>query len=207
MVNGCEILAKEHQLWFWTVTCRGKECSYEEAIENYGTWTNRLLTACRVRCKRANGYWSFAQVTEHQKKTRSHPHSHFITTYNLDRLGVVEEGGIPGGANLLWFRQANVAAGLGEQCRVSRVRSASAASRYVAKYMFKATVSETWPAGWKRIRYSQNWPELPVTKPDLAIVLRTKSDWREAEKTKVRWQCDEAMIFELAAHHIANLKM
>src|SRR6185369_5110970 len=79
MVEGCRLLAEKHELYFITITCRGKEISHEYAEENYGKWTNRLLDACRSQAKRKGREWHYVQVTERQK--RMHPHSHFITTY------------------------------------------------------------------------------------------------------------------------------
>lgn len=79
MVNGCRTLAEAHDLYFITITCRGKEITHEYAEQNYGKWTNTLLDACRVQAKRKKHPWYYVQVTERQR--RLHPHSHFITTY------------------------------------------------------------------------------------------------------------------------------
>src|SRR5258708_494797 len=88
IVLGAEALEREgHELYFWTITCRGRECSYEEALDSYLLWTHRLLTNPGVKAKRADQNWCYAQVTEHQKKTRQHPHSHLLTTF-LPKDGV-----------------------------------------------------------------------------------------------------------------------
>lgn len=187
MVNGCRLLAEHHPLYFITITCKGKEISYEYAEENYGRWTNRLLDACRAKFKREGGEWHYVQVTERQR--RLHPHSHFITTFS------------PGDANPStvtkwktnadgtktktrrtslrseWFQGQVIRSGLGEQYEITKVDNAGAASRYVAKYLFKPAIfTDSWPKGWKRIRYSQSFPPAPERKTD-AIVLRTQEDW------------------------------
>jgi len=49
MVSGCRLLAEKHDLFFITITCKGREITHEYAEENYGKWTNRLLDACRSK--------------------------------------------------------------------------------------------------------------------------------------------------------------
>lgn len=187
MVNGCRLLAEHHPLYFITVTCRGKEISYEYAEENYGRWTNRLLDACRAKSKRDGGQWHYVQVTERQK--RFHPHSHFITTYapsdatrEIVRKQKKTASGQPEDvvSEVLrsdWFEGQIKRSGLGAQYEITKVRNADAASRYVAKYLFKPAIfTDSWPKGWKRIRYSQSFPPAPERKTD-AIVLLTQEDW------------------------------
>jgi hypothetical protein len=205
IVAGCESLAIEHELYFWTITCRGKECSYDEAMQNYLAWTNQLFTNARKKCKTEGGYWAYVQVTEHQQATRSHPHSHIITTFlPSDAVRTTEsvDNEIYASA---WFARANYAASLGSQHKISHVRSAAGVSRYVAKYMFKSALTEKWPPHWKRVRYSQNWPPLPKFTPDFVVVLRSTSDWQQAAKQRRNFICDTPAGYELARHHIGNI--
>lgn len=187
MVNGCRLLADHHPLYFITITCKGREISHEYAEENYGRWTNRLLDACRAKSKREDGQWHYVQVTERQR--RKHPHSHFITTFAPDdlRKGTEQEWREKVGRRdepkpdtflrSNWFQNQTIRSGLGEQYDISKVRNADAASRYVAKYLFKPAIfTDSWPKGWKRIRYSQSFPPAPERKTD-AIVLLTQEDW------------------------------
>jgi len=196
MVNGCRMLAERHDLYFITITCKGKEISHEYAEEHYGEWTNRLLDACRARWKRAHRDWHYVQVTERQK--RKHPHSHFITTFcppvtssTTVRKKVRQEGGqyknvVSTHLRSDWFESQIKRSGLGEQYDISVVQSAEGASRYVAKYLFKPSIfSANWPKGWKRIRYSQGFPDAQERETN-AIVLLTQEDWyRLAEKTAI----------------------
>lgn len=196
MVEGCRILAKEHDLYFITITCRGKEISYEYADENYGKWTNRLLDACRIRSKREGGQWHYVQVTERQK--RLHPHSHFITTFNpgdCSNENICKWKVQPDGSRRritrcslrsVWFANQIVKSGLGEQYEITKVENAEAASRYVAKYLFKPSIFKTeWPKGWKRIRYSQSFPKAEE-RESIALVLLTQEDWYKlASKTPI----------------------
>jgi hypothetical protein len=196
MVNGCRVLAEKHDLYFITITCKGKEISHEYAEENYGEWTNRLLDACRLQSKRAGNQWHYVQVTERQK--RLHPHSHFITTYappdakvTVVRQKKKQESGqykvvVSKSLRSDWFEGALKKAGLGNQYDITRVESAEGASRYVAKYLFKPTIfTADWPKGWKRIRYSQSFPDATERETN-AIVLLTQEDWYKlAEKAVV----------------------
>lgn len=187
MVCGCRELALHHDLYFITITCKGREISHEYAEENYGRWTNRLLDACRARSKREGGQWHYVQVTERQK--RLHPHSHFITTYapGDSKKTLVRKQKKQGGKQSEcvvsdvfrsdWFESQIKRSGLGTQYEITKVRNADAASRYVAKYLFKPAIfTDSWPKGWKRIRYSQSFPPAPERQTD-AIVLLTQEDW------------------------------
>jgi len=52
IVEGCRILAEQHDLYFMTLTCRGREISFEQSEAGYYTWTNRLLTTLRKSAKK-----------------------------------------------------------------------------------------------------------------------------------------------------------
>jgi hypothetical protein len=187
MVNGCRLLAENTDLYFITITCRGKEISHEYAEENYGKWTNRLLDQCRAQWKRKGCEWHYVQVTERQK--RLHPHSHFITTF-LPKGSVVSTSttssvGDDGKQRIRrvssfrskWFEAALERSSLGNQYNITKVESAEGASRYVAKYLFKPSIfTADWPDGWKRIRYSQSFPKAEERETN-AIVLLTQGDW------------------------------
>jgi len=188
IVAGAREIAETHKLYFFTVTCRGSDCTIEEAENEYIVWTNRLLTRLRTEAKRSNKAWFYASVTERQ--TRLHPHSHFVTTYCPDDAVLVQKGEqkhfctsgeqfVAQHATLQSYRleQACVDCGLGRQYDISEVESVEAGSRYMAKYLFKESIFTTkWPKGWRRVRYSQNWPKLPDVKGE-AFVLIKKTDW------------------------------
>jgi len=188
IVAGARALGKDHKLYMLTITCKGKEMDYETAQNGYLEWTNRLLTRLRMASKRAGNLWAYASVTERQ--TRQHPHSHFLTTFCPDDTIPVKKGEqkyfytqettFRAKHNTLQTRSLELACnqcGLGWQYDLSELESIEGASRYVAKYLFKDTVFSTvWPKGWRRVRYSQNWPKLPELKTD-AIILLSNDDW------------------------------
>ena len=196
MVNGCRLLAERYDLYFITITCKGKEISHGYAEEHYGEWTNRLLDACRCQSKRKKREWHYVQVTERQK--RLHPHSHFITTYappdstvTIVRKKKKQESGqykiiVSESLRSDWFEGQIKRAGLGDQYNITRVQSAEGASRYVAKYLFKPSIfTADWPKGWKRVRYSQSFPKAKERETN-AIVLLSQEDWYKlASKTAV----------------------
>lgn len=188
IVAGAREIGKCNKLYMMTITCRGKEMTYEDAENGYLVWTNKLLTRLRVETKRAGKEWSYASVTERQ--TRQHPHSHYLTTYCPDDVVMVKKGEnkfscIAGQTYLAKhatlqtesLEKACFECGLGWQYDLSELESVEGASRYVAKYLFKETIFATqWPKGWKRVRYSQNWPKLPDKKGEAQILL-TAWDW------------------------------
>jgi len=187
IVEGCKALSEHDQLWFITITCRGKEVSVNDAEKNYLSWTSRFLDSAYASAKRVGKTWAYVQVTERQK--RGHPHSHILTTFAPPD---VFEGTRPdwrrrNDGELVqetvsclrstWLARAVVSSGLGSQYDISQVRTVEAASRYVAKYMFKKSQFEAhFPKGWKRVRYSQSFPHL-AKKQSTAFVLLTRDDW------------------------------
>lgn len=188
IVHGARELARDNQLWFVTVTCRGKELEEGEAFDNYLMWTSKLIDACYTRVKRAGQTWAYVQVTEKQK--RGHPHSHFLMTYKPHdlKMGTVEKWSRDNAGRLRcenvpalrseWFADQVTRAGLGSQYDISQVQTVEGASRYVAKYMFKDSQFQShFPKHWKRVRYSQSYPKLPELKSD-AFVLLSNEDWR-----------------------------
>lgn len=196
IVEGCRAISENDQMYLMTITCRGKDCSLEEAENGYLKWTNNLLTRLRISHKRANKKWVYASVTERQM--RLHPHSHYITTYCPDDVSFVAKGQpkiyfttgqtFPAKHDTLqtkYLERACVQSGLGFQYDLSKLDNIEGASRYVAKYLFKADIFETiWPKGWKRVRYSQNFPKLPE-KESKAIVLITAFDWYKLSQLAV----------------------
>lgn len=206
IVNGArEIASQGGALAFLTITCRGAGLTKKEADAHYGEWTNHLLTILRTDAKETEQAWFYVQVTERQK--RGLPHSHLLTTYmpcdvhTEQRYRIICDNS--GQRRREYYEalrspmlgRAVLRAHLGEQYDVSRVQSVEAASRYVAKYMFKPSIFLTdWPKGWKRVRYSQGWPKLPKAKTD-AFVLLSRMDWTLLQHLAVVIQpTDEAAL-------------
>jgi len=205
IVYGCECFDDEgRKLYFWTLTCRGKEMPLETAERDYLAWTNVLLTNARSRAKRESHFWAYVQITERQQ--RGHPHSHIITTYSPSDAVSTDNprGGID--CKSAWFDRANESAGLGSQHRISEVSNASAVSRYVAKYMFKDSMLTKWPAHWRRVRYSQNWPTPPYQPAEFVVSLFSPADWKHAADQKVEYVCETEGIYEAARHRLANIR-
>lgn len=198
-----ELAAQGLGLYFITLTCRGKELSRSDALAGYGAWTNTLLTTLRKDAKKRGVAWHYAQVTELQK--RGHPHSHVLTTYYPNDLqdGHVEKW-VHGEKTQVpalrseYLAERVVSAGLGSQYDISEVRDAAAASRYVAKYMFKG-LDVQMPAKWKRVRYSQAFPKLPERGGGDAFVLLSQDDWDKLSGFLVVYAEDEESGAALAA--------
>jgi len=208
IVGGAREIAECNSLWFITVTCRGKEVTVEEAETKYLAWTSRFLDAAYASAKRNGQPWYYAQVTEKQK--RGHPHSHILTTFDptdaalstkpdwkRDNTGRLVCTQIPAFRSA-WMETAVVSSGLGSQYDISAVRQIEAASRYVAKYMFKeAQFQADYPKGWKRVRYSQSWPKREKQKTN-AFVLMSKDDWVRLENTAAVIDAEAGDAFESA---------
>jgi hypothetical protein len=193
IVSGAREIAKDTDLYMFTITCRGKDCSIDEAENNYLKWTNNLLTKLRAETISLGKKWYYASVTERQD--RLHPHSHFITSYcPTDGIEIkkgerkhfknLPEGILSKKNTIQSFKLERQCAqsGLGYMYDISKIESIEAGSRYVSKYLFKKTIFSTkWPKGWRRVRYSQSWPKLPDIKGE-AIILLSKFDWYKLSK-------------------------
>ena len=192
IVEGARHLAKENDLYFITLTCRGKELTLHEAQTHYLEWTNRFLDAARLKAKRDNQSWAYVQVTERQR--RGHPHSHILTTFNpkdikpghtakytTDNQGKKQKHLVER-LRSAWIQKQVVRSGLGSEYDISRVQTVEGCSRYVAKYMFKDTMFGThWPKSWHRVRYSQSWPKLAERSTN-AVPLLSREDWANLAK-------------------------
>jgi hypothetical protein len=211
IVEGARQLEKSGaKLAFMTLTCRGKELSSEDAFAGYLSWTNRLLDAMRLKARRAEVAWAYCQVTEKQK--RSHPHSHVLITYVPDDtvLGFVEKYDARGkhtqeALRSDWLQEEVIRSGLGEQYDLSEVETVEAASRYVAKYMFKSTQFTTkFPKNWHRVRYSRSWPKLAERATNAEILL-TSEDWFNLAKIAVVVDAQSGDALKMARRHLSVL--
>jgi hypothetical protein len=176
----------------------------ETAENEYLKWTNRLLTSARIKAKRSGGFWAYVQVTERQK--RKHPHSHLICTYAPDDgIPFFKGETLPNGRKAKhdcvwseWFRGANVKAGLGSECDLSRIENPVAVAVYVSKYLFKESMTTKFTKGWRRIRYSRNYPKLPPTANSEAFPLITLADWYKMERLGMIVRADTYDTYERA---------
>lgn len=212
VVEGLRSLAREHPIYFITITCQGRRLSHEQAEAGYLKWTNRFLDASRARAKRSGQKWCYVQVTERQK--RGHPHSHILTTFDpqdlhtstvvkweIDNRGERKKREIPA-LRSDWIQGQVLKSGLGEQYDVSIVATIEGASRYVAKYLFKQTALEAgWPKGWKRIRYSQSFPKLPDRQTDALPLIRAE-DWKSLARKAVVVTTHEQSVFHEAKYQL-----
>ncbi len=208
IVEGSRTIAKQGPIYFITITCRGKELTTKQAEDGYGTWTNKLLDAWRLNAKRSGQRWIYAQVTERQK--RGHPHSHILSAWSPGDLAegfkddwkTVDGQHVNVPAEVLrsaYIAKSVIKAGLGGQYDISIVDNSEAASRYVAKYLFKSEIfSSDWPRNWKRVRYSQTFPKLEKKHSD-AFVLLDKKDWSKLAEKALFVQCRDTFTYDVTA--------
>lgn len=202
MAEGAEILMASMPLYFWTITCRGKDLDLETADDHYYQWTNRLLSACRYQANKKDGRFTYVQVTERQQ--RGAAHSHFICSFCPgDAVPDTDDKGRPC-LYSRWFVKRNESAGLGFMCSISEVRSAAGAASYIAGYLQKHLSADVWPKSWKRVRYSQDWPDAAY-KSEWATALMGPRDWDVAGKQGVKYYVDDATTYHRAMVRFGEL--
>lgn len=220
IVEGAREIARTNEIWFITITCRGAELSEQEATRSYLAWTSKFLDACYTRAHRITKQhpiaeaWFYVQVTEKQK--RGHPHSHILTSFHpADTVeGLVSDWVTDSTGNRVceyrealrsqWLQSTVCNAGLGDQYDISKIQTIEGASRYVAKYMFKESQFQAhYPKGWKRVRYSQSWPDYEKPKTD-AFVLLAREDWGRLAGAAAVVDADEGEAFESASYFLSE---
>lgn len=206
---GAEKLSNEGKnLYFVTLTCRGKGLTALEGDENYLKWTNRLLSSWRAKTKKNGGEWNYVQVTERQR--RGLAHSHMITTMIPSDAVVVSAGEWSDighkfkhdGLWSQWLSSSAVKAGLGKMVDITQVRTSGAVASYVSKYLFKEIKADVWPKGWKRVRYSHSWPKAPevLAASEGAFPVFRYSHWIQVSKLpRVKARDEAAYEAALAA--------
>lgn len=202
MIEGANILLETGPLYFWTITCRGKELDLATADDDYYTWINRLLASCRYRAKKQRQRWEYVQVTERQQ--RGAAHSHFIHTFCPD--DAVSRLNDKGRTELFssWFREANIRAELGRQCQITEVASATGVGAYISGYLEKQIHKDVWPPKWKRIRYSEGWPDR-AEKPEYAKALMRREQWDEIDSMRFEFVAEDDRCYQYAKHRMHNI--
>lgn len=209
IVEGAKKLTEGgHTLFFVTITCQGKELDLSTSDDSYLLWTNRLFTTWRARMKKQGDYWCYVQVTERQKRGAAHSHV-IATSYPDDAKQYLKGSLLPNGSIAkhdclfsTWFMNKNVSAGLGKMTDCTVVRSDIAVAVYVSKYLFKDAQITLWPKGWKRVRYSQNWPKLPDKTNDTAFPVVTMKDWLKVLYIGQAVLADSVITYETALAHL-----
>lgn len=108
------------------------------------------------RLRRAAPAAQYFLVPEGHKNGRVH--LHMITTAHLPKR---------------WWKDAPRACGMGYQSDLQDVRSAGSVAAYIGKYLTKTLQFSNFGRGFRRVRKSQDWPELPeLQQPPEWIIYR-----------------------------------
>jgi hypothetical protein len=166
--------------YFFTVTqpskIKSSEAAYAIMPHQWDTFRNLI----QYQAKKEGINWEYLAVTEGQPQRGNMPHLHIITSIN------------PVSFSYRWQKHArakDIAAhcGFGFQSDLSIVDSndprklASYISK-ISNYISKDPIDYNPPKGFRRVRYSQGWPELPAM-PKLELSVQkpaeSASDWIE----------------------------
>lgn len=98
----------------------------------------------------------------------------------------------------------SVRSGLGVQTRIALIDAIEGASRYIAKYLFKALQDEKFPKHWKRVRYSQSWPKLEKPEATSAFVVLSRWDWWLVRDYAETFQTNSFDVFTKARRYMCD---
>lgn len=139
---GAETLANEGKdVYFLTLTSHEKL----DAAGSIKVWPQAWKTL-RQRAVRWNGGQVFDYLMVPEKHKNGRLHVHLIETL---------------GAGNRWWKDNARAAGLGYMVSEQVCGGAGFASFYVVKYLGKQLGDADWPANFRRVRVSHDWPALP----------------------------------------------
>jgi hypothetical protein len=229
IVEGARKLTQQGiKLYMMTITCRGDE-DVATSEREYLKRTKKFNDTIRLRYKRKVGKLPLVYAVCVERQSRGNPHSHYITNYVPDdALNILSDYPAYTAAHhafmqrippaLRFFKrpldksgkgdlfspdlmQTSYAAGLGIQSDVTEIEDIEGASRYIAKYLFKDMVFEAWPKGWKRVRYTQNWPKLPVPESKEAFVVMSRDQWATIARLNERVECYGVDVLKRALRH------
>jgi len=140
-VHGSEVLiAQGLKIDFVTVTSHEKLDAAASLAVLPLAW-NKL----NIRIKRAAQTALYFAIPEQHQDGRWHLHA--MTTATLPKK---------------WWKDNARGCGLGYQSDVQEVKSLGGVAYYVAKYVGKTLQNSNLPTNFKRLRHSQQWPNLPV---------------------------------------------
>ena len=139
LYGASKLLETEDHVSFLTITSHRKLAAGGSEAVFGKAWDN-----LRRRASRASGGGEYLLIPERHADGRVHAHA--IETFNLGRH---------------FWKDNAAACGLGYIADEAPARAAAAAAAYAAKYIGKQLGDKTWPKGWRHVRTSQGWPELP----------------------------------------------
>lgn len=149
------------QLQFITLTAWGRytanpQLAYTELPKWWDTFRKKIQRAAKKRGEAKPEYAAFIEVQK-----RGVPHLHAIVT-------------MPGMSKRA-FKQWAISSGWAHQADIEPVKS-SAAGWYVAKYVSKGGGQEVGdkalPKGYRRVRFSQLWPEVARPTPSGELLVK-----------------------------------
>lgn len=179
--HGAEVIAENgNPINFLTITSHGKLDAAATIKVFPHAWG--LL---RQRAYRATGGFDYVLIPERHQDGRLHVHA--LETAGLGRR---------------WWKDNAAAVGLGYMADESIAKSAAGAAYYAVKYLTKSIECESWPRGFRRVRTSRRWPELP----DMPEV--PGWDWRKLENgeglvTTIERLRDSGLSVEVLDHRAA----
>lgn len=203
-----------NNLAFITLTSRGKGTDVDEAESDWYKNTTKTMNAFRNKVKRNGDVWSYACVTERQK--RGHPHAHYIITAVPDDTAIFEPDAVIFRQWIAdervyisdWLLNQLIKSGMGYIHDIQFIDDIAGVVGYVSKYLFKSLQGDVWPKGWRRVRYSRDWKARDKGTADDGFALLHKGDWKKLGAVGPNVTTDCPIIFEHVWQSYApNLKL
>lgn len=151
------------EAYFWTLTLRGK---YHTPAQGYKALPH-LWDNLRKRIQRSQKTWTYCAFVEGQPKRDYMPHFHVISMCKAP----------------IRIKDLAHECGFGHQAYESLINSSKAAN-YCAKYASKTNPAT--PKGFRRVRASQDWAQLPDYEGD-PLLVKAKSELLSDFLLRVHW--------------------
>jgi hypothetical protein len=139
-----------HTFYFMTLTSHEKLKTFDSTLAVWSLAWPKLY----ARMKRQKADLKYASVPEKHGDGRWH--MHLLINHGFD-LKLNRKGKW----DSRWLHDNPRECGLGYMNDVQPIRDSRLAAWYVTKYVSKALSENQWPRYLRRVRVSNNWPELP----------------------------------------------
>lgn len=171
-------VAKGEHWQFVTLTSHEKLKTMEATVAVWPSAWNKLYGRLK---RNVGGKVQYVLVPEFHADGRMHAHM-LCETYIKQR----------------WWKDNARSSGMGYQVKVKDIDDdGAAASWYVSKYLGKDMTRENWPQGFRHVRTSQGWPDLPDHEMSSELDFSVVASKSEQRYSLLHWARNRFTVYDL----------